>query len=223
MLGAKLRFLNGDVTESAVFFSDYIKNTEQSIIKGQQDLQKKAKKAIQAESEYADEMQNSSDDAGHRQHYIFNPNLLYNSLFITFYSYFENRMKEISIYFDDLYDNLEKIPSRNIIGFYKDYLFKHHYSDFSEVQSEWDIINDFQKIRNNIVHSNGVILNDETKKTIELNEALNKYPSIKVWQKTFWIIDSEILFQFNDTIRNFLTKVITKISIPPLPTDVVLD
>lgn len=141
------------------------------------------------------------------------PNLLYNSVFLTAYSIFENRMFEICSICKEEFEL--KISARDIKGNdyldqCKKYLEKVVEVDLSHLNQTWSDLANYRKLRNAIVHNEGTLKESDYEpvlkhfskdKNLEIDEK-NKYVSIasSSFIKTFNTLYSKYLRDLTDEI-----------------------
>jgi len=187
-----------DADNKFKYFSDYIFNMENYLKETQ----------IEYDREMTSQRENIYDNdememfIGHyegvvEQYFKFNPSLLYNSTFISLYSYIEVTLVKLfkTVIKADNYD-LEKC-----IALLKNYL------PFKSLRTIEKTFKDYRVIRNTIIHSNAYILSP--KNFAEVRKIADRLPSIELDEsiRSYSFKDSYLLQKFNGEIKDFLMYV----------------
>lgn len=138
------------------------------------------------------------------------PQIFYNSIIISLYSYLEYKMKKLN---EDLnkHDRINRITkvkknsNESKINCYKRFLTENYNIDFSNIDEDWSQIELFAKLRNVIVHDNSFLkLNKH-----ELVNFLKKFNSIEINDETGYLVirNEESILDFCKRIENCLQKI----------------
>ncbi|MBN3553296.1 hypothetical protein JYA63_03395 [Fictibacillus nanhaiensis] len=178
-------------------FIKYLNEVEHNLWAKADDYIKKA------EALHEDEQENYWDwhvDEYHDYSELY-PSFLRNSIFISIYSYLEYHLLNQC-------DNKEKLRSIKGSGIEKGKkYFKQVYGIHTPFESiEWNNINDYNKIRNCLVHNGGDIDNiSNANKQKELNVIINKIPTIELSNRGQILIQKEFCIEFCEVVKCFLT------------------
>lgn len=131
--------------------------------------------------------------------------ITYDSLCISLYRFIEIRLLELC----KLLEKREDIKLKDIkikgINKYKKFLQEVHQVDFNEVSKEWSMIDAFRQLRNYLVHSPDVSLNENKLSDRTKIKIISQIPNIKIHS------DNGIInFEINDisTIKSFFKIIV---------------
>ena len=102
------------------------------------------------------------------------------------------------------YKNKCKKFNKNITKF-KHYLIDTHKFDFSSFEKYWVEIENFKKIRNYLVHQNGISITDT-----KFIEYINSNPNLKI-ENDVLIVSKDYLIEISDKIKEFLFKIMERL------------
>ncbi len=145
--------------------------------------------------------------------------LLMNSTFATSYSLFESSFSRICTYAQlekGSQLHLNDLSGQGIINKCRKYIEKVIEIDLSSLNTEWEEIKNYSKVRNLIVHNSSNFKKDKTK-ALEDQEmysflATNSSIQLKtVGRGDFYINDHQFIIDFCEKGESYLNKVITKI------------
>lgn len=190
-----------NVTFRISAFQNYIKVTESLIEKEKQEFKELAILFESGVGDYVD-----------MEEYFVKkniPTLYYSSIFISIYSFLEQTMSDLCQIAEHKQSEID--PTCKKIGDFKGkgvFLFKRYMEsalkiDFTNTKDEWNMINNFNKLRNVLVHEPDHSSTDEEK--IRSIKAIENIGFRVTANKTeFFIKDSAILFDFLKVIDSFL-------------------
>jgi hypothetical protein len=141
--------------------------------------------------------------------------VLWESLFISIYSFFEYELFRLCKKFEQEYENSIKI--KEIRGYIFNqapiYLKKIVKIDFPDKCTEWEKIGVYKIVRNSIVHRQGR-LSDSQKNKNRIEKFIKDNPSLLIEldeSNNNIKISKETLFDFIETLREFFEKLYTNI------------
>lgn len=154
------------------------------------------------------------------QYNEFYPTMFNNSTLLSIYSFFEFSLKNLCTSLSKYWQykiQLDDLDGRNYIEKSKKYLILIANLDLTDIDSIWQEITKFQKIRNNIVHNNSNIIRQKDK---PLEKQLlypivnsNRYLKLNIEKGTFIIENNQFLLDMLDLIEKYLTSIIGKFDI----------
>jgi len=135
--------------------------------------------------------------------------LLFNSFFIMSYSIFEHHFFEVSNYCQKEEEKNISVKEMKGNGIEKCKIFikKEIGIDLRSVETHWEIITKYQKIRNSITHNYG-ILNQKDAKNKSLKEFIlnNQYIDYDSKSRTVSINSIIFITEFTDLIKEYFSK-----------------
>ncbi len=196
----RIAILDGDVFYKEKFFTDYITNVEDFLVKEKLKWENDFDEAVKANPEDADDIFGYFED-DIAKHNNFNPALLYHSAFVSLISYFEATLFAMIEAIDA---REKKVPGKKTIEIYRDALSE--YGDLSHLSKQWDYIVGCYDIRNKIVHQMAKLKRSDVAK---YEPIFKKFSSIEYGKdRTFRIIDNKILLRLNTDIAFYLRNAI---------------
>jgi len=153
-------------------------------------------------------------------HYSFyHTTLIYHSLFISIFSYFEIELKFLCNLAQKLYNpkiKLEDLKGKSEIDRYRKYLeLIINLESASNKLKIWGTINHFQKLRNLIVHNNNNVIKDKSKpiESQELYNYINNETEISFDKKNgnFNIEKPSYINKFCENIKDYLCNLIDEL------------
>lgn len=190
------------------FFTEYLDDAKKSIKRQQKKVEKLYDDLVKREGGDDGQIYDYLED-DFTQHFKFNPNLLYNSIFITVFSSFEVYMFTCSkALFRHLNGKNEyKKPNRDIINGYRRTLSEK--VDFTGISSEWDAVLKYRKMRNRIVHNNANLSHEEIESPGEdINDILSlKHVKINDREDSLNITDEKFILRFCSIAETIIKSV----------------
>ncbi|MEN2282398.1 hypothetical protein AAGF08_09695 [Algoriphagus sp. SE2] len=138
--------------------------------------------------------------------------ILYNSMFLTIYSLFENEFIALCEYAAKIQDSSlhpKDLSGKNYIDQCRRYIVKVLEVNLDKLNTEWEDITKFQTLRNSFAHKNG-ILKDKSAKYVAF---INRTKGLSLDEKTFKIKikNYEFLISVINKLVRFLNSAIDKI------------
>ncbi len=204
MVKFTFHFKEFDVRNKHHFYENYINDIEQRLLEDREKIEEAyelAKSTVESEEhEYA--IDDHFQDLW-QENYEFNPSLLYGSVFLSLYGFFEGTLKhcyeECVIPHGFGYPPISK--TKKTVTDYKGFFNKYDLFDFSPYKDRFKFLDDCAVIRDKLIHTNG----EMTELEIELiKPVLSKFNSISVRERAFGIVEKELVVQLNDTIKDIL-------------------
>ena len=139
--------------------------------------------------------------------------ILYNSTFIAVYSRMEMMLFDICGYtqsVENLKINVKDISGQNYLDKCKKYIKKVLDVDLSNIETLWNIITKYQRIRNSIVHKNGkiVIIDNDLKNFITNTSGIEYDESTTLVS----ISNNSFIVDFCKVVKKFIHEIITEIT-----------
>ena len=193
-----------DVDFQLYSFQDYIKLTEQIIEK--EIKQKIAEYNKFLEDNRGEDLVLGEESADHDVR-VFTHQLYYNSIFIALYSFLEKKMYQLCRLAEEKQlIKLRDLSDEGIFKYYK-YLKKVLLINVDELNSEWELLSKYNKLRNRLVHfpSNIIDKSAENTNQIKLFQSIEHLTIIDNGTYIeFEIGDKQFLLTFCSTIEKFL-------------------
>jgi len=128
------------------------------------------------------------------------PNLLRSSLFVTIYSMLENELNRLC-YKLSKRDGLtvDDLRGNGIIRA-STFLIKVCRVDFPEDSPEWKLLRQYNQLRNDVVHNNGIVIGNH------LDKAVKKIPGFDLGQGNAIRLNREFCPEVLKTVREFFQK-----------------
>lgn len=193
-----------DVRNKHQFYRNYINEVENKLLldrKQLEDAYEKAKEEAEND-EQADAIDSAYQDLWD-ENYEFMPSLLYGSIFLSLYGYFEGILK--NCYEDCVTTHGYGYPAiqkkKKSIDDYKGFFNKHNLYAFSKDKDNFKFINDCEVIRDKLMHTNGEMTEEEMN---GVRQTFAKYNSIHIRLDRFAIVRKDILLQLNDVVKDVL-------------------
>lgn len=213
ILKRHIEFLIDAFHNEGVVIRKYILENSTTIIKGQEELNKRIENATKYAPEFADEVLNYLEDDILQYHHLY-PNLFYNSAVIWLYSFFENNLKSVCEFVERTSKQEIKIKDFGNRGIerYEKYLRLVHGVKSEKLESTWSRIQKYEVIRNLIVHNNSSLINNREIKEVEKQPKYNvvsnmNYVVINSTDCTFKITDAKLLIELHDLISEYIVGV----------------
>ncbi|MGG5792466.1 hypothetical protein [Bacillus nitratireducens] len=139
------------------------------------------------------------------------PQIARYSLITSIYSYTEEWSLDTCRKAEDAL-GLPPTPNLKYIQSAKDALQNSVNIDFSGLQQEWKIIDDFRKVRNCIVHSRGSVNNQTANRLQQLQVAVGDLTSmgVSIQQENIYL-DEKVCVEFIETVSRFFKEIYSQI------------
>lgn len=190
----------------------FVQNSLEMIMQKQNEIERKYKDWDKQQKEEL-ELPNAfeifeNDILEHSKFY----SILYNSTFITVYSRMEMTLFDICGYaqrVEDLKIKVKDISGQNYINKCKKYIKKVLDVDLSNIETLWNTITKYQRIRNTFVHKNGKIalIEDDLKNFIANTSGIEYDESTTL----VYISDNSFVVDFCRVVEKFINEIITEI------------
>jgi len=191
---------------------DYLNQTQELILGVEQDVSEKIKKW---DSEQHDDPETPNGFAVYESEVMatgeFRP-LLYRSMFITIYGFFEHEFKTLCGYAGGISGTKLRpndLSGNNYIDQCRRFVSKVLNVNLDNLQNDWAEITKFQLLRNSFAHNNG-ILKDTNKNNIDF---IHKTDGLSIDEETYeiFIETNEFLIILINKLVKFLDKTIEEI------------
>jgi hypothetical protein len=180
-------------------FRDYAEYIESSLRKEIKSYQDRAEGLLPEEEEefwdwHLDEVSPYSQDF---------PKIMRNSLFVSIYTFLEDKIVELCVSDTDALLELSDIKGQGIHQA-SIYLKKVLRIDFPDNSNEWQYIKKANLIRNCIAHSSGDV--SKSRNETKLRNAVQDMPSISIDKMGYLNLDSELCLDFIENVGSFLKQ-----------------
>ncbi|AWG44890.1 hypothetical protein BEH_24645 (plasmid) [Priestia filamentosa] len=180
-------------------FRDYVKYIENTL---QQELKTYEDGIKELQEEEVDDYIDEYLDNLIQYSYDF-PTLMRKSLFVSIYTFLEDKMVDLCVPTDNTLLNLNDIQGKGIEQA-SVYLKKVLRLDFPDSGKEWHYIKKANLIRNCIVHANGNVSKSTSQK--KLRNIINDMPSITIDKSDHIRLDSNFCLDFVENVGAFLRQ-----------------
>ncbi len=190
-----------DIKSKYRLYEKHINDIENKLSQESDSLEKQYKKAIAeaGSKEYEDSIQSHFEELWNENSEIA-PMVLYGSLFLSLYAYFEGTFKYCYEECVALgYPQIEA-KKKGIIH-YKGFFNKNGLYDFSKDHESFKRSEDYAIIRDKLIHTNGEMTSQELE---SIKPVLDRHASIDVKSDSFVIVDKRIVVELNKTIYDIL-------------------
>lgn len=212
-----LQYHRGTIESEIKSFKEYIIDNRFSIKKQQESFNKMLEEQVKSNPDDTQEIYEWHEDQ-YYQYNEFYPATFNNSTLLSLYSFFEFNLRHLCITLDrhKKYSiQLEDLSGQNYIEKSRKYLNLVVNLDLTDLDSAWQAIIKFQKIRNCIVHNNSSIIKqkDQPIKKQPLYQIVKNNANLKLNEKkgTFIISNDQFLLDVTDTIEKYLVTIIKKL------------